>query len=251
MSRGRHRRSRLSLTSRASRMSLVLMASSAGIAAPLFTAGAANATPAPAAPNSQVQQASSEGSESAQEESYTVAAGDTLHTIAEENGVDGGWSTVYDANKDVIGGDPNLILPGQELSLSASGQPSEDDSRAEQSASGEEQSGDQQYADNLDGWINEALAIMEEEGIPGSYEGIERNIMRESGGDPSAINNTDINAQNGTPSIGLLQVIKPTFDAYHVEGTPNDQYDPVANIVAACNYAADRYGSIDNVDSAY
>ncbi|MFE0874588.1 lytic transglycosylase, partial [Streptomyces smyrnaeus] len=27
--------------------------------------------------------------------------------------------------------------------------------------------------------------------------------------------------------------------------------DPVANIVAACNYAADRYGSMDNVDSAY
>ncbi|MEU3192344.1 lytic transglycosylase, partial [Streptomyces sp. NPDC006992] len=25
----------------------------------------------------------------------------------------------------------------------------------------------------------------------------------------------------------------------------------VANIVAACNYAADRYGSMDNVDSAY
>ncbi|MGK4908564.1 transglycosylase SLT domain-containing protein, partial [Streptomyces albus] len=25
----------------------------------------------------------------------------------------------------------------------------------------------------------------------------------------------------------------------------------VANIVAACNYAADRYGTMDNVDSAY
>ncbi|MFI0723152.1 lytic transglycosylase, partial [Streptomyces sp. NPDC020939] len=28
-------------------------------------------------------------------------------------------------------------------------------------------------------------------------------------------------------------------------------YDPVANITAACNYAADRYGTMDNVDSAY
>ncbi|MGW0908245.1 transglycosylase SLT domain-containing protein, partial [Streptomyces sp. NPDC002853] len=27
--------------------------------------------------------------------------------------------------------------------------------------------------------------------------------------------------------------------------------DPVANITAAANYAADKYGSIDNVDSAY
>ncbi len=107
------------------------------------------------------------------------------------------------------------------------------------------------YANNLDGWIREALAIMEEKGIPGSYEGIHRNIMRESSGDPRAINNWDINAQNGVPSKGLLQVIKPTFDAYHVEGTSWSQYDPVANIVAACNYAADRYGSMDNVDSAY
>ncbi|WP_189204770.1 transglycosylase SLT domain-containing protein, partial [Streptomyces purpureus] len=56
---------------------------------------------------------------------------------------------------------------------------------------------------------------------------------------------------NGVPSIGLLQVIKPTFDAYHVPGTKNDQYDPVANITAACNYAAARYGSIDNVNGPY
>ncbi|CAM5398865.1 Secreted protein OS=Streptomyces glaucescens OX=1907 GN=SGLAU_19755 PE=4 SV=1 [Streptomyces glaucescens] len=34
-------------------------------------------------------------------------------------------------------------------------------------------------------------------------------------------------------------------------GTAYDPYDPVANIVAACNYAADRYGSIDNVFGAY
>jgi hypothetical protein len=107
------------------------------------------------------------------------------------------------------------------------------------------------YANNLDGWIREALSIMKKNGIPGSYEGIHRNIMRESSGNPNAINNWDINAINGVPSIGLLQVIKPTFDAYHVAGTAKNQYDPVANIVAACNYAADRYGSMDNVDSAY
>ena len=107
------------------------------------------------------------------------------------------------------------------------------------------------YPNNLDGWIREARAIMQEKGIPGSYEGIHRNIIRESGGNPKAINNWDINAQNGVPSKGLLQVIQPTFDTYHVEGTANDLYDPVANIVAACNYAADRYGSMDNVNSAY
>ncbi|MFI1967163.1 transglycosylase SLT domain-containing protein [Streptomyces pathocidini] len=110
---------------------------------------------------------------------------------------------------------------------------------------------EQTYPNNLDGWIREAMSIMKKHGIPGSYEGIHRNIIRESGGNPRAINNWDINAQNGVPSKGLLQVIQPTFDAYHVEGTANDLYDPVANIVAACNYAADRYGSMDNVNSAY
>ncbi|MEV0176397.1 transglycosylase SLT domain-containing protein [Streptomyces sp. NPDC050803] len=107
------------------------------------------------------------------------------------------------------------------------------------------------YANNLDGWIKHALDIMDEHNIPGTYNGLYRNIMRESSGNPNAINNWDINAINGTPSIGLLQIIKPTFDAYHVPGTAWSQYDPVANLTAAANYAADRYGSIDNVNSAY
>ncbi|GAA4940447.1 hypothetical protein GCM10023238_02650 [Streptomyces heliomycini] len=75
--------------------------------------------------------------------------------------------------------------------------------------------------------------------------------MRESSGNPKAINLWDINARNGIPSKGLLQVIPPTFEAYHVPGTPKDIYDPIANITAACNYAADKYGTMDNVDSAY
>jgi hypothetical protein len=107
------------------------------------------------------------------------------------------------------------------------------------------------YPENLDGWIREARDIMAEKNIPGSYEGIKRNIIRESGGDPNAVNDWDINAQKGTPSKGLLQTIQPTFDAYHVDGTSTNITDPVANIVAACNYAADKYGSMDNVDSAY
>ncbi|MER5980839.1 transglycosylase SLT domain-containing protein [Streptomyces sp. NPDC001857] len=107
------------------------------------------------------------------------------------------------------------------------------------------------YSDNLDGWIRESLDIMKKHGIPGSYSGIHRNVMRESSGNPRAINDWDINAINGIPSKGLLQVIPPTFAAYHVPGTSWNIYDPVANITAACNYAADKYGSMDNVDSAY
>ncbi|MER5818899.1 transglycosylase SLT domain-containing protein [Streptomyces californicus] len=107
------------------------------------------------------------------------------------------------------------------------------------------------FSNNLDGWIRESLDIMKKKNIPGSYEGLHRNIMRESSGNPNAVNDWDINARNGIPSKGLLQVIQPTFDAYHVKGTPKKLTDPVANITAAANYAADRYGSIDNVDSAY
>ncbi|WKU43367.1 transglycosylase SLT domain-containing protein [Streptomyces sp. VNUA116] len=107
------------------------------------------------------------------------------------------------------------------------------------------------YANDVDGWISEALDILRAKGIPASYDGIKRNVMRESTGNPRAINDWDVNAVNGVPSKGLLQMIDPTFKAYHVEGTSWDIYDPVANITAACNYAADKYGSMDNVNSAY
>ncbi|MFD5793162.1 transglycosylase SLT domain-containing protein [Streptomyces diastatochromogenes] len=107
------------------------------------------------------------------------------------------------------------------------------------------------YPNNLDGWIRESLAIMAQKGIPGTYNGIYRNVIRESSGNPAAINLWDSNAAKGIPSKGLLQVIDPTFNAYHVAGTSFNIYDPVANITAACNYAAARYGSIDNVFGAY
>ncbi|MFR9723225.1 transglycosylase SLT domain-containing protein [Streptomyces sp. MS19] len=106
-------------------------------------------------------------------------------------------------------------------------------------------------AQDIDKWIKEALDVMEDNGIPGSYEGIHRNLMRESSGDPLTINLWDTNAHKNIPSKGLLQVIEPTFEQYHVDGTSENIYDPVANIAAACNYAADRYGSMDNVNSAY
>ncbi|MCX4848823.1 transglycosylase SLT domain-containing protein [Streptomyces sp. NBC_00893] len=123
--------------------------------------------------------------------------------------------------------------------------------RAEPQAASRSEARTPVYANNLDGWINQALDIMRAKGIPGSYDGLHRNIMRESTGNPNAVNGWDVNAQNGTPSCGLLQVIQPTFNAYHVAGTSSNIYDPVANITAAANYAADKYGSIDNVNSAY
>jgi resuscitation-promoting factor RpfA len=48
---------------------------------------------------------------------YVVRSGDTLAKIAAKRSIKGGWHTLYQLNKGVIGGDPNLILPGQHLAL--------------------------------------------------------------------------------------------------------------------------------------
>ena len=71
-------------------------------------------------------------------------------------------------------------------------------------------------------------------------------MQTESGGNPNAINNWDINAQNGTPSKGLMQVIDPTFRAYAYPGYDKNIYDPLSNILAAIRYTLSRYGSLAN-----
>ncbi|MFD7227688.1 transglycosylase family protein [Streptomyces sp. NPDC059881] len=52
-----------------------------------------------------------------QRESYTVARGDSLSGIADSQQVRGGWQALYEANRKVVGDDPDLILPGQRLVL--------------------------------------------------------------------------------------------------------------------------------------
>ncbi|MFD9500317.1 transglycosylase family protein [Streptomyces sp. NPDC060035] len=48
---------------------------------------------------------------------YTVRAGDNLWAIADSQELPGGWTALYEANKDELGSDPDLILPGQNLDL--------------------------------------------------------------------------------------------------------------------------------------
>jgi len=87
-------------------------------------------------------------------------------------------------------------------------------------------------------------------GLPASTElvdDVDIVIAGESGGDPNAINLTDINAQNGTPSEGLVQVIQPTFDAWRSPLLPDDLYNPAANIYAGMNYGIHTYGSIPQI----
>ncbi|GGZ23093.1 hypothetical protein GCM10010300_78370 [Streptomyces olivaceoviridis] len=50
-------------------------------------------------------------------EMYTVVHGDTLSGIAGDRRVTGGWRTLYAGNRATIGTDPDLIIPGQRLSL--------------------------------------------------------------------------------------------------------------------------------------
>ncbi len=69
-------------------------------------------------------------------------------------------------------------------------------------------------------------------------------MQHESGGNPKAINNWDINAQRGTPSKGLMQVIDPTFRANALAPYDKDIYDPLSNMIAAIRYTLGRYGSL-------
>lgn len=68
-------------------------------------------------------------------------------------------------------------------------------------------------------------------------------IYHESGGNPNAQNNEDINARNGVPSQGLMQTIPPTFDANALPGY-NKIKEPVDNIIAGVLYTYKRYGSL-------
>jgi LysM repeat protein len=54
-------------------------------------------------------------------QSYTVKKGDCLWNIAKKYyGSGSKYNTIYNANKSVIGGNPNLIYPGQVLTIPAS-----------------------------------------------------------------------------------------------------------------------------------
>ena len=93
---------------------------------------------------------------------------------------------------------------------------------------------------NVRDWIRQALTVS---GHRGEHlgRGLYQMIMHESGGNPNAKNGWDSNAAAGTPSIGLMQTIQPTFDAYAMKGYGNI-YDPIANIIAGLRYALSRYG---------
>ncbi|MFF1448192.1 transglycosylase family protein [Streptomyces sp. NPDC058274] len=78
-------------------------------------------SPAPAKKRSvrDVQPQTTPQSQAGTAEMYTVVHGDTLSGIAGSRHVQGGWRGLYAANRTTVGSDPDLIIPGQRLSLRA------------------------------------------------------------------------------------------------------------------------------------
>ncbi|MFC9657387.1 phage tail tape measure protein [Bacillus subtilis] len=92
-------------------------------------------------------------------------------------------------------------------------------------------------------WVTEAVGIA---GVPFSWvPSLITIAMKESGGNPNAINLTDSNARAGHPSQGLMQTIPSTFSSNAFPGH-NNILNPVDSILAAINYIKGRYGDISN-----
>ncbi|QKW18572.1 transglycosylase SLT domain-containing protein [Kitasatospora sp. NA04385] len=125
-------------------------------------------------------------------------------------------------------------------------QAAEEQAKAEQAAAPAKKT----YPNNLDGWIEEARDVLAANGkhVP-SARAMHAAAIAESGGNPNAQNNWDSNAKKGTPSIGLTQVIMPTFKVYALPGH-TDIRNPVDNLIASSRYCDARYGNMDNMAAA-
>ncbi|MFF7814396.1 LysM peptidoglycan-binding domain-containing M23 family metallopeptidase [Streptomyces roseolus] len=123
--KGKHRRQKSTLITRG------LVAAGTGgavVALPLFGATGAHAAEqaAPAAvagtvaATAQAQvQAAPAAKAAAAPTTYSVVAGDYLSKIAADHDVAGGWKRLYADNRQVVGENPSLILPGMKLTLGA------------------------------------------------------------------------------------------------------------------------------------
>jgi len=100
-------------------------------------------------------------------------------------------------------------------------------------------------SDKPRGWINEALDITNK---PEAWaRPLYELMMRESGGDPRAVNSTPV--ASGQHAKGLFQTIPSTFQAHNKPGL-GGIFDPVSNAVAAIRYIIGRYGSPYNLPTS-
>lgn len=100
-------------------------------------------------------------------------------------------------------------------------------------------------------WIAQAMAATGLGGNQKWLSGLYTIAMRESGGNPRAINLWDSNAAQGydMASKGLMQTIGPTFRTYALPGM-TDIWNPVHNAIAAIRYIQAVYGDISKVQQA-
>ncbi|MER7669654.1 LysM peptidoglycan-binding domain-containing M23 family metallopeptidase [Kitasatospora sp. NPDC096128] len=106
---------------RAARIGIATAVTGVSFVLPLVTAMSAQADTAPAAASAPAAPAAPAASQAAApaavQGSYRVVSGDTLSQIADSKHVEGGWHALYEQNRSVVGADPNLIFPGQQLAL--------------------------------------------------------------------------------------------------------------------------------------
>ncbi|MFE4455550.1 peptidoglycan DD-metalloendopeptidase family protein [Streptomyces sp. NPDC056796] len=113
---GKHRRTKTGAISRG-----VLAAGTGGavLALPLIGATGAHAAEQ-AAPAKAVAAHSAPASVAkSSPKTYSVVSGDYLAKIATAQKIKGGWQKLYQDNRDVVGENPSLILPGMKLTLGA------------------------------------------------------------------------------------------------------------------------------------
>ncbi|MEU7278063.1 LysM peptidoglycan-binding domain-containing M23 family metallopeptidase [Streptomyces sp. NPDC045431] len=135
--KGKHRRPKSSTLTRGF---VAASTGGAAIALPLLGATGAHAAEQSAAPATAPQQvvAAAQTTQAAAKpapRTYTVVAGDYLAKIAHNKNVKGGWQKLYKDNREVIGEDPSLILPGMELTLGAKAAPAKAKPKADEDRS--------------------------------------------------------------------------------------------------------------------
>ena len=93
--------------------------------------------------------------------------------------------------------------------------------------------------------------LLDHYGHPASWvENTLRRMNQESQGNVDAINKWDSNWSRGTPSVGLMQVIGPTYQAHKDAEFDKGPYkynvstNPAANLAASMRYTMKTYGSL-------
>jgi hypothetical protein len=92
-------------------------------------------------------------------------------------------------------------------------------------------------------WIAAGLRLAGLSPAGGNVGTILGRARQESGLNPRAVNNWDVNAKRGDPSRGFLQTIMSTFRRYMVPGH-GDIWNPIDNTAAAVRYMMARYGHL-------